>query len=488
MERFIDIGTATTHYADYSVELSEAARLRHMFIVGKTGQGKSILLQRMAVEDLKAGNGFAFFDPHGDTARELINYVPPHRMRDVVYLRPADYSRSVGYNVLDNVREREKDRVTQEVVSTFRYRWADSWGARMENIFKHTVRAVLDIPTRHGGPTLLSVTLMLQHEAYRKWVLKRCKTRAVFDYFRYEFDKFTPQQKVDWVQPILNKVDQFTLSDVVRDVVGQAQSTIDLEYMMDNRKVLILDLDKGATGEDDADTIGSLLVTGFQLAAMRRSKRPPEERTPFYLYLDEFHSFTTGSFASIMSESRKYGLGMVLAGQYLEQIKQKQVRAAVFGNCGNICSFQVGNDDAVQMAPTLETNAAALEDLSIGQARIKCLDDGHPRSMFVTTHMLDPNDHTGSGLKVEEYSRRFATPTEDIHSRHIQWLNNVTRIPTEEQAAEMKRERLRLKREREQLRQEKLRQDKEKLKLDKQKLQQDNKDLQQKIKDFTTGP
>ncbi len=425
MERVIDIGTATTHYTDYSVELSVAARLRHMFVIGQTGTGKSTLLLKMAVEDLKSGNGFAFFDPHGDAARELINYVPPHRMRDVVYLRPADYRRTAGYNVLDNVREREKDRVTQEVVSTFRYRWADSWGSRMENIFKHTVRAILDIPTRHGGPTLLSVPLMLQHEAYRKWVLKHCQSRAVIDYFHYEFASFNKRQVAEWVQPILNKVDQILLSDAVRNVVGQAQSTINLEYMMDNRKVLILDLDKGAIGEDDANTIGSLFVTGFQLAAMRRSKRPAEQRTSFFAYLDEFHSFTTGSFASIMSESRKYGLGMVLAGQYLDQIEIDQVRSSVFGNCGNICSFRIGNDDANQIAPTLETKAAALEDLSTGQARIKCLDDGHPRSMSMMTYMLDPDDRTGSGRKVEEYSTRFTTPTEEINRRLIKWFNFV---------------------------------------------------------------
>jgi hypothetical protein len=266
----ITLGTATNHYTDFPVSLSSDARLRHMFVIGQTGTGKTTLLQRMAINDLKSGNGFAFFDPHGDAARELLDYIPTDRMRDVVYLHLADTTRSFGYNILSNVPERERDRVTQEVVSTFRYRWAGSWGARMENIFKHTVRGLLDAPARHGGATLLSVPLMLNRKEYRKWVLKHCKSRAVRDFFNYEFDAWNARQVAEFVQPILNKVDQFLLSDVVRNVIGHAQSTIDIEYMMDNKKVLILDLDKGSIGEDDANTIGSLLVTGFQLAAMRR--------------------------------------------------------------------------------------------------------------------------------------------------------------------------------------------------------------------------
>ena len=421
----VQLGTATNHYTDYPVALSPSARLRHTFILGQTGTGKTTLLQNLAVQDLIEGEGFAFFDPHGDASHELLDFIPPHRMRDVVYLRPADTVRAFGYNILSNVPEKERDRVTQEVVATFRYRWADSWGARMENIFKHAVRALLDAPARHGGATLLSVPLLLNRKQYRAWVLKHCDNRAVRDFFTYEFDAWNQRQLAEFVQPILNKVDQFLLSDAIRNVIGQAQSTIDLEYMMNNRKVLILDLDKGAIGQDDANTIGSLLLTGFQLAAMRRSKVPLNERVPFYCYLDEFHSFTTGSFASIMSESRKYGLGLVLAGQYLDQIEIDQVKASVFGNCGNFCSFRVSNADAQAIAQTLEQRPALLEDLPNGHAAVKYLRDGHPKTERISTRLLDPHNRSDRSRKVIRYAERFTTPTKEIDARLVKWLGFV---------------------------------------------------------------
>ena len=422
---YVQLGTATNHYTDYPVAMSLSARLRHTFILGQTGTGKTTLLQNMAAQDLLTGEGFAFFDPHGDAARELLDFVPPPRMRDVVYIRPAHADRAFGFNILSNVPEQERDRVTQEVVATFRYRWADSWGARMENIFKHAVRALLDAPARHGGATLLSVPLLLNRKQYRAWVLKHCHNRAVRDFFTYEFDAWNQRQLAEFVQPILNKVDQFLLSDAVRNVIGQAQSSLDLEFMMDNRKVLILDLEKGAIGQDDANTIGSLLLTGFQLAAMRRSKLALHERVPFYCYLDEFHSFTTGSFASVMSESRKYGLGLVLAGQYLDQIEIDQVRASVFGNCGNFCSFRVSNNDAKVLAQTLEQSPALLEDLPNGQAAVKYLRDGHPKTERISTHLLDPHDRAGRSQKVIRYAERFTTPTNEINTRLVRWLGFV---------------------------------------------------------------
>ncbi len=435
---FTTLGTATNHFADFPVVLEDAARLRHTFVLGQTGTGKTTLLQRMAIEDLKAGHGFAFLDPHGDAARELLEYIPPHRMRDVVYLRPADADRAFGFNILANVREREKDRLTQEVVGTFRHRWADSWGARMENIFKHAVRALLDVPPERGGATLSSVPVILNRKDYRQWVLRQCKSRAVLDFFQYEFDSWNQRQLSEFVQPILNKVDQFLLSDVLRNVLGQTKSTIDLDYMMNNRKVLIMDLDKGTIGADDANTIGSLLVTGFQMAAMRRSTMPPEKRTPFYLKLDEFHSFTTGSFASILSESRKYGLGLELAGQYLDQIEIEQVRAAVFGNCGNFCCFRVGNADAEQLAPTLDCRVDLLEELPTGAAAVRYLNNGVPTTTTIKTNLIDPRDRQTvrkygkrgrtPADRVRKMAERYTTPIETIIDRQVKWGNRLKQL------------------------------------------------------------
>ncbi len=426
-KNFINIGTATNHYADFSVDLDDDARLRHMFVLGQTGTGKSTLLHSMALKDMLAGNGFAFFDPHGDTVRELLDYIPASRMRDVVYLRPGDIKHSFGFNILSNVPPHERDRVTQEVVSTFRYRWFDSWGARMENIFKHTVRAILDAPARHGGSTLLSIPLMFNRPGYRKWILKHSTSPAVVEFFNHELGSWNARRLQEYVQPILNKVDQFLLSDTLRNVIGQSKSTIDLDFIMDRQRILLVDLDKGAIGADDANTIGSLLVTGFQLAAMRRSKIAPHERIPFYCYLDEFHSFTTGSFASILSESRKYGLGLVLAGQYIDQIEIDQVREAVFGNCGNLCCFRVSNKDASRLADTFDRSTHTIEDLPVGVALIKYLHDGHPRVYRMFTDMLPDDKYRGQARKVIEYSKRFTTPIQTISNRLTRWLKRIER-------------------------------------------------------------
>ena len=296
----------------------------------------------------------------------------------------------------------------------------------MENIFKHAVRALLDVPARQGGATLLAVPMLLNRADYRRYVLKWCRSRGVQDFFRYEFEQWNDRQRNEFVQPILNKVDQFLLSDVLRNVLGQTKSTINLNTVMNQNKVLILDLDKGAIGADDANTIGSLLVTGFQMAAMRRSALPAHARTPFYLLLDEFHSFTTQSFASILSESRKYGLGVALAGQYLDQIEIDQVRSAVFGNCGNFCVFRVSNEDAKRLAPTLESRVDTLEDLPTGKAMMKYLETGVPRTAPVRTHQLDPLDRYNRSNRVRRISKSFTTPVETIAERHARWLRRVT--------------------------------------------------------------
>ena len=297
----------------------------------------------------------------------------------------------------------------------------------MENIFKHTVRAVLDAPARHGGSTLLSIPLMFSRPDYRKWVLKHPTSYAVPQFFEQEFDTWNPRQLSEYVQPILNKVDQFLLSDTLRNVIGQSKSTIDLSFIMDRKRILLVNLDKGAIGADDADTIGSLLVTGLQLAALRRSKLPTNERTPFYCFLDEFHSFTTGSFASILSESRKYGLGLLLAGQYLDQIEIDQVRSAIFGNCGNFCCFRVGNEDAEAMADTLLARSDLLEDLPNGQAAVKHMVDGHPHYATIRTDRIDPAHYRATARQGTEYSKRYSTPTPDIDERLTNWIKGLDR-------------------------------------------------------------
>ena len=404
--------------------LTKDARLRHTFVVGQTGTGKTTLFQRMAVADLHAGNGFVFIDPHGDAAQQLIDYIPSHRMEDVLYFDPSNKYDSFGLNILQNKNDDEKDQLTQEVVNTFRYRWSDSWGARMENIFKHSIRALLDIHSNKGGATLLMLPAFLARSDYRAWVLQHSESPAVRDFFAYEFDNWNERQRSEWVQPIQNKVGAFLLSSTLRNVIGQPKSTIDVDYIMNNQKVLIVNLSKGRIGVDDANTIGSLLVTAFQMAAMRRAKRKgesEEDRIPFYGYFDEFHSITTGSFASILAESRKYGFGLLLAGQYLDQIEVPQVRSAIFGNVGNIISFRVGNDDAEHLAQTVQEQKEELVDLGTGHARVKVLQKGKPITGKLSTYPLSGDDYTGSADKVKRHSERYMTDNRLIEHHHRQW-------------------------------------------------------------------
>ena len=416
------LGTAVSPlYTRSPLILNHDARLRHTFVLGQTGTGKTTLLQQMAINDLNDGNGFAFLDPHGDAAQELLDYIPPERTRDIVYLRPGDTDCAFGFNLFHGVAPHEKDRLTQEVVATFRYRWSDSWGARMENLFKHSVRALLDLPQNQTA-TLLSLPLILNSEDYRAWVLSHCDSHAVHQYFKDEYGKWPARQQAEWAQPILNKVDTFLLSDALRNIIGQRKSTIDIDYIMNNQKVLILDLDKGAIGQDDANTIGSLFVTAFQMAAMRR---PRELRSPFYCYLDEFHSFTTGSFASIMSESRKYGLGLILAGQYLDQIEHDQVQHSVFGNCGNFISFRVGNKDAQFIAPTLDRQPERLEELPMGNAIVRHLNNGEPQTTHLETERLHRRNFVRRSKRVKRYSQRYTRDVTEITDAHLRWIKSL---------------------------------------------------------------
>ena len=320
--------------------------------------------------------------------------------------------------------EVERDRITQEIVGTFRHIWKDSWGARMDYIFKNTVRALLDNPARFGS-TLLGVPRMFSDPRFRASILRHVKNSEVLRFWKHEFPTWSDRQQSEYVLPITNKVGQFLLSDTLRRILGQDKSTIDLSYLMDNRKILIVNLDKGQVGADDANIIGSLLVTGFQLAAMRRSATPEAERVPFMCYIDEFHSFATGSFANILSETRKHKMGLVLASQYLSQMSN-DVRDAVFGNCGTIISFRVGGDDAVHLAKQLDKPAKALTDLNRGNVAVRILRDGLSDTFFAESPLPSRDDHCGYGASIIRHSNdRFTTPTDVIDARHYKWLTGT---------------------------------------------------------------
>jgi CxxC-x17-CxxC domain-containing protein len=319
-------------------------RRRHMYLIGKTGMGKSTILENMIVDDIRAGRGVAVVDPHGDLAEKVIEYIPDERIHDVVYFNPADMDYPVAFNVLEKVDPKLRHLVTSGLIGVFKKLWADSWGPRLEYILRNAILAILDYP----GSTLMGVIRILSDKDFRKRVVDNISDPVVKSFWEKEFAGYKDKFAAEAVSPIQNKVGQFLSSAFMRNIVGQVKSTIDMRDIMDSGKILIMNLSKGRIGEDNSALLGAMMITKIQLAAMSRVDIPEEKRRDFYLYIDEFQNFSTDSFANILSEARKYRLDLIMAHQYIEQLDEK-VAAAVFGNVGTLIVFRVGATDAEEL-------------------------------------------------------------------------------------------------------------------------------------------
>ncbi|MEK7586655.1 MAG: type IV secretory system conjugative DNA transfer family protein, partial [Patescibacteria group bacterium] len=319
-------------------------RSRHIYVIGKTGMGKSTMLENMAIQDIQNGHGIAFIDPHGSTAEKLLDYVPEARIRDVIYFAPFDLDHPISFNVMEDVGKDQRHLVASGLMSTFKKIWVDAWSARMEYILTNTILALLEYP----GSTLLGVNRMLADKDFRKKVVDNVSDPSVKSFWVDEFAKYTERQAAEAVPAIQNKVGQFTANPLIRNIIGQSKSSFDFRQMMDERKILIVNLSKGLLGETNANLLGSMLITKIYLTAMSRANAGNAELKTlpqFYFFVDEFQSFANESFANILSEARKYKLSLTIAHQYIEQMSE-EVRAAVFGNVGSIISFRVGPFDA----------------------------------------------------------------------------------------------------------------------------------------------
>lgn len=326
-------------------------RRRHMYLIGKTGMGKSTILENMIVADIRAGRGVAVVDPHGDLAEKVMQYVPTERIKDVIYFNPSDTDFPIAFNIVEAVDARVRHLVASGLIGVFKKLWADSWGPRLEYILRNAILAVLDYP----DSTLLSVIRMLSDKNYRKKIIEEVHDPVVKAFWVKEFAGYADKFASEAVSPIQNKVGQFLSSSLIRNIVGQTKSSIDVREAMDSGKILIMNLSKGHIGEDNSALLGAMMITKIQLAAMSRVNIAENERRDFYLYIDEFQNFSTESFANILSEARKYHLNLIIAHQYIEQLTD-EVRAAVFGNVGTLVSFRVGAVDAEELvkefAPT----------------------------------------------------------------------------------------------------------------------------------------
>lgn len=334
-----------TDYRDLKVlfGIKKRDRMRHLYLLGKTGTGKSTLFKNMFISDVLAGEGACFVDPHGDTVEELLSYIPPNRVQDVVYFNPTDTEHPVGFNLLELKDKSQRDLIADGVVEVFKKQFGDSWGPRLQYILTNTVATVMEAQ----GTTLLAVPRMLTDRNYRKFILKQVSDPILYKFWEEEFAQMSENNRLlsEAVSPIQNKVGRFISSAVTRNIVGQVKSTIDLREIMDNKKILLVNLAQGRLGEETASLLGGMIITRLQATAMERVNIPEDERTDFYLYVDEFQNFATESFAKILSEARKYKLNLTMTNQYIDQLPIT-VRQAIFGNVGTLASFVVSQADA----------------------------------------------------------------------------------------------------------------------------------------------
>ncbi|MCA9348180.1 DUF87 domain-containing protein [Candidatus Saccharibacteria bacterium] len=329
-------------------------RSRHLYIIGQTGVGKSGLLQLLTLSDIFYDQGFCIIDPHGDYAEDMISFIPERRINDVVYFNPADFDHPIGFNPLEVTDPSFKTHISSEIVGVLK-RMFDSWGPRLEYILRYTLLALLDYP----NSTMLDITRMLTEKKFRNDAIGYITDPVVKTFWTVEFASWNDKFAAEAVAPVLNKIGAFVANPMIRNIIGQTNSTFNIREIMDSGKILIVNLSRGLVGEDNAAILGSLMVTKIQLAAMSRADMLLENRRPFYLYVDEFQNFATDSFAVILSEARKYALNLTVANQYVSQM-DPAVRDAVFGNVGSMISFRVGADDsaflAKYFAPQFEPN------------------------------------------------------------------------------------------------------------------------------------
>lgn len=401
--------------------IKEDDRRRHMYVVGKSGVGKSTLLENMIMEDIRAGRGVAVADPHGELVEKIIQFIPTERIEDVIFFNPADTDYPIAFNILEQVAPEYRHLVASGLIGVFQKLWADSWGPRLEYILRNAILAVLDYP----GSTLLSVTRMLSDKIFRKKVVEAIQDPVVKQFWVKEFAGYQDKFASEAVAPIQNKVGQFLSSSLIRNVVGQVRSSLDIRKIMDQKKILLMDLSKGRIGEDNSQLLGAMMITKIQLAAMSRVDMAERDRNDFYLYVDEFQNFATESFANILSEARKYRLALIMAHQYIEQLNEK-VKAAVFGNVGTLVIYRVGAADAAflvkEFAPVFTEED--LVNLPKYNLCLKLMIDGIASDPFSARSLapLPESEKTGNAQKVVDWSRaKYASPRAEVEETIAKW-------------------------------------------------------------------
>jgi CxxC-x17-CxxC domain-containing protein len=395
-------------------------RRRHVYVVGKTGMGKTAMLQNMAIQDIQNGKGIGFVDPHGEAAEELLDFVPSDRINDVVYVNPADLDYPIAFNVMESVGLEYRHLVAGGLMGVFKKIWPDVWSARMEYILNNSILALLEYP----GSTLLGINRMLSDAEFRKKVIEKITDPVVKSFWINEFARYTQRYETEATAAIQNKVGQFISAPLIRNIIGQVKSTINMREVMDKGKILILNLSKGRIGEDNSTLLGALLITKLQLAAMSRVDIPEEERKDFFLYVDEFQNFATESFTNVLSEARKYRLALILAHQYIAQMDET-VRDAVFGNVGTLISFRVGAEDAEYLEKEFVPEFMAQDIVNLAKYNIylKLMIDGLAGRPFSALTLAPfPKDEYSNREKIIKVSReKYSTSRASVEEKITKW-------------------------------------------------------------------
>ncbi len=407
-------------------------RRRHMYVVGKTGMGKSNLLENMVIADIRAGKGVAVIDPHGEFAEKILDYVPESRIDDVVYFNPSDTKYPVAFNPLEQVSPEFRHLVASGIMGVFKKIWVDAWSGRMEYILNNTLLALLESP----GSTLLGIMRMLNDAKYRKAVVDNLKDPVVKGFWVNEFGKWNEKFQTEATAAIQNKVGQFVTNPLIRNILGQAHSSLDPRKVMDEGKILIVNLSKGRIGEDNSALLGAMMITKLQLAAMSRVDIPEKDRRDFYLYVDEFQNFATDSFANILSEARKYHLCLIVAHQYIGQLTHDtntRVRDAIFGNVGTMVVFRVGAEDAEFLEKEFQPDFMAADFVGLPKYNFytKLLIDGVSSRPFsassIPPYQRDETLYTD--VIIENSRRVYGTSKEMVEEKiATEWLSSSTDV------------------------------------------------------------
>lgn len=402
--------------------ISPSDHRHHVYIIGKTGSGKTTLLRNLIVQHIALGHGIGLIDPHGDLAQEILECIPPSRADHLVYFNPSDIEYPIGLNLLAHVLPDERHLIASGIVGACKNIWHDSWGPRLEYILYNAIAALLEC----SNTTLLGVNRMLTDEKYRGWVVRQIKDPFIRDFWENEFAGYDVRFQREAIAPIQNKLGQFLLNPVIRNILGQVRCKVSIPFTMDTGRLFIANLAKGKLGHDKANLLGSLLVTQFQLAAMARANIPEAERRDFYLFIDEFQNFSTEAFTSILAEARKYRLCLILSHQFIDQLSVP-VQQAVIGNVGTLICFNIGHTDAEVMEKAFgkEFLAQRLVDLGRYEIAVKMSENGDNRFPFLAKTLPPLKCGGGDKCKLTARSReRFSMPRSIVEEKLNRWAKH----------------------------------------------------------------